>query len=335
MNQPAVMCALVQHPPVFMNIEASIERAEAYMEEASANGAEIVVFPETWLPGYPVWLDYAPEAGLWDHPPAKKLYKILYEQSIQLGDDHMHQLSSATNKYNLYVIIGVHERVGNTLYNSMLYIDPEGSVDVHRKLVPTYTERLLWGMGDGSTLTVIDSRFGKIGGLICWEHWMPLARAAMHANEEVIHIAHWPYVKDLHQLCSRHYAFEGQCFVAASGCTLSKSDMLEGLHTLNLSGSDEQAFSLIESIPHNDDELLLKGGSAVIAPDAGYLLEPVYGTREIVYADIDLSTRPEGHLVLDTNGHYARPDIFNLAVNTARMEQVTFEQDNRKIDFDR
>lgn len=325
MNDSNPIVALVQEPPVFLNLEASIEKGCSLIEKATES-ADLIVFPESWLPGYPAWLDFAPKAALWDHPPANTLYRLLVENSIQLHSPLLKQLQRTIRKAGVHVVMGAHEKKGNTLYNTQFYFQTDGSYSIHRKLMPTYTERLIWGMGDGSTLNAMQTDWGTVGGLICWEHWMPLARAAMHAKNETIHIAQWPYVKDLHQLCSRHYAFEGQCFVAACGGILSKNDMLQGLESLKLPEKDHHAFELFESIPVETDALILKGGSALIAPDSSYILEPIYGEPGIFYAEANLELTREGNLFMDSNGHYARPDVFSLQVNTAVKNNVTFSE---------
>jgi predicted amidohydrolase len=321
--------ALVQQPPVFLNLQASVDKAIKIINEA-ASSADLIVFPETWLPGYPVWLDVAPKAGLWNHPPAKILYRLLTKNAIRLESKALSDLQDAVAAANICVVMGAHEKDGHTLYNTQFYFEQDGSYSIHRKLMPTYTERLIWGMGDGSTLTSMESPWGSIGGLICWEHWMPMARAAMHAKNESIHVAQWPYVKELHQLCSRHYAFEGQCFVAASGGIASKSDILEGLESLELTENDKAVYELIESIPVDNDERILKGGSALIAPDSNYIMEPVYDEAGIFYAEAPLNLISEGNLYMDSNGHYARPDVFSLNVDTAPKKNVAFSSPDDK-----
>jgi len=325
MSQKDISIALVQQQPVYLNLKASIEKACTLINEA-AQSANLIVFPETWLPGYPVWPDFAPNAGLWNHPPAKTLYRLLAENSIRQNSAQLKILQDVIAKKSARVVMGAHEKDGSTLYNSIFYFDTDGSYSIHRKLMPTYTERLIWGMGDGSTLNTMQTEWGTVGGLICWEHWMPMARAAMHAKNESVHIAQWPYVKELHQLCSRHYAFEGQCFVAACGGILSKGDIIDGLESLNLPEKDQNAFELIASIPVEQDELILKGGSALIAPDSSYVSEPVYGEAGIFYAKADLNLIREGNLFMDSDGHYARPDVFSLQVNTAVKNNVTFSE---------
>ena len=316
--------AIVQHPPVFLNKKESIKRACHLIEEAAAE-AKIITFPETWLPGYPVWLDYSPNAALWDYPPAKALYRALVENAVTIPKD-IKVLLDIAKKLDVCIVMGVHERVNGTLYNTMVFIDK--TYTLHRKLMPTYTERLVWGRGDGSTLRVMKTGYGNIGGLICWEHWMPLARATMHAQSEVIHVAQWPMVKPLHHIASRHYAFEGQCFVLAAGCTLKKGEIMDSVTTL----PDKKAAELLEEIPGTDADFILKGESAVISPDTQYITGPLSDAC-ILYSDIHVSKITEGHLFLDTHGHYSRPDVFHLTVNDQPQPQVTFtsqDQDENK-----
>lgn len=317
--------AVVQHPPVFLNLSESVALASKYIKEAASQGSRLIVFPETWLPGYPVWLDYAPNAGLWDHPPAKALFKILFNNSIAINDEHFKKLQNAAIENNCIIVMGANERLGRTLYNTIFYFLADGSYELHRKLMPTYTERLVWGMGDGSTLPVIKDQQVQIGGLVCWEHWMPMARAAMHQLGEHIHIAQWPMVKDLHQIASRQYAFEAQCFVIAAGCTLTKAEMLDGINSFVKNDSDKIALELIESIPVEESEFVLKGGSAIVNPDTSYLKEPLQKESNILIADLNIDQLSEGNLFLDTNGHYSRPDVFQLKVDTRKKLNVHFE----------
>lgn len=326
----SLKAAIIQHPPVFLNIEESIKKACNLIEQAASEGANLIVFPETWLPGYPVWFDYSPKAALWGHHPARTLYRILVENSITIPGKHVDKLLKMGQKTKAYIAMGAHELVGGTLYNTMLLIDKGGKFLVHRKLVPTYTERLVWGRGDGSTLQVLNTEYGSIGGLICWEHWMPLARAAMHARGESIHIAQWPSVKELHDLASRHYAFEGQCFVLAAGTALTRGEILEGFASTDR--YDQEARGLLEEIPGGNSDLVLKGGSAIIAPNASHVSGPVYDRACIVYGEIQLDMIAEGHLTLDTNGHYSRPDVFHLEVNDQPQPNVVFKS-NMKTNF--
>ncbi len=311
--------ALIQDPPVFLNLSESTRLACRLLEAAA--GADLVVFPETWLPGYPVWLDDAPAAALWDHPPAKTLFRALRDNSPRVDGPEIDALRAAAERTGSDVVIGIHEKDGNTLYNSMLFITRSGrDLAVHRKLVPTFTERLLWGRGDGSGLVTVDTPHGRLGGLVCWEHWMPLARAALHARRETVHVAQWPWVKEMHQVASRHYAFEGRCFVAASGSLLTRGDVLAGLESL---GSDYAAAGeVLEAMPGDDARVLLDAGSAVIGPDGAYVTEPSYGSAETVWAELDIGRIEEELMTLDTDGHYSRPDVFTLTVDDRPRRNV-------------
>ena len=314
--------AAIQHPPVFLNLEASVDRAVKLIEEAAGNGAKVIAFPETWLPGYPVWLDVSPKAVLWDYPPARALYRILSDNALVIGGTQFNRLLAAAGKTGTYVVMGANEKVGGTIYNSLIYFDSIGvNFAVHRKLIPTYAEQLVWGRGDGSTLAAIETEFGVLGGLICWEHWMPLLRAAMHAEREILHIAQWPGARELHQIASRHYAFEGQCFVVAASLLLRKSDIIDGAKSLG--SSAEAGLVLLDEIPGESQDYIINGGSSIIAPNGSYLVEPVYERADIIYADIDPDLAAEAHLVLDTDGHYSRPDIFSLRVNRREQKNVS------------
>ena len=316
-----VKVALVQEPPVYLNLNETLKKVESLATECAENEAKIIVFPETWLPGYPIWLDDAPNAALWDYPPAKRLHQYLIENSLSIPSKEFEKLCDIIKKARCYFVIGVHEKEGGTLYNTTIYFEPNGDYKIHRKLTPTYTERLVWGMGDGSTLNVVETPYGVLGGLICWEHWMPLARAAMHSKHEAIHTAQYPTVHERHQIASRQYAFEGQCYVLASGCVLSKKDALEGFESLET--GDEEVFEMLESMRKDK---LQRGGSAIISPDISYLVEPVFDQSGIVYGELDLNLTKQGNLLLDTDGHYSRPDVFELRVNTKENKNVVFER---------
>ena len=313
-NKSPIIVTAVQEPPVFLDLEQSIDKACALIAQAAQTGSQLIVFPETWLPGYPIWLDVAPSAGLWDYEPATAVYRCLFENSVELNSSVVAKLCQASKAANATVVMGMNERDGGTLYNTMLYIGADGSVQgIHRKLMPTYTEKLLWGLGDGSTLTVIDTPIGRVGGLICWEHWMPLARQAMHAQQELIHIAQWPTVKEMHVVASRQYAFEGRCFVVAAGTVLQKKDLAHlDLH-------------LLAEIPGDDETFLMRGGSTIIAPDGCFLAEPLRKENGLVTATIDVEEAINGRLTLDVMGHYGRPDVFQLTVNTTPQQHINWQ----------
>ncbi|MBA3882345.1 MAG: carbon-nitrogen hydrolase family protein [Chthoniobacterales bacterium] len=319
MSDP-ISVAIIQSSPVLLDLEASMAKAIALTEEAARNGARLVTFGETWLPGYPAWLDYCSDVALWDHAPSKEVFARLRQNSVVVPGKETKRLAQLAGDHQLTLGIGVNERVetgpGNgTLYNSLLTFSPDGKLaNHHRKLVPTYTERLIWGQGDGGGLESIETPFGRVGGLICWEHWMPLARQAMHNAGEHIHVAVWPMVHEMHQIASRHYAFEARCFVLASGLVMRVKDLPVGL-----SAASEAAV--------NPDGFLLRGGSAIIGPDGQYIVEPVYDEETIVTAELDLNAVDRERMTLDVSGHYSRPDIFHLQIRRPdpTSDRVTFD----------
>ncbi|MGH9823537.1 MAG: carbon-nitrogen hydrolase family protein, partial [Blastocatellia bacterium] len=215
------------------------------------------------------------------------------------------RIGEAARESGAVVNITVNERVidgpgRGTLYNTMLTFGSDGALlNRHRKLMPTYTERLVWGQGDGSGLKAVDTSAGRVGGLICWEHWMPLTRQALHCSGEDIHIAAWPWVKDMNLVASRHYAFEGRCFVIACGSILS-------------AGSLPKELTLIPGIAEQLETKVLKGGSSIIGPDGSIIAGPVFDEETILTADLDLARIAAGNLTLDVTGHYSRPDLFDF-----------------------
>ena len=301
----SVIVGLIQSSPVFMNLEASLSKAVKQIGEAASRGAKLVVFGETWLAGYPAWLDYCPDAALWNHEPTKQVYARMRQNSLVVPGHETELLAKAAGENKAAVIIGVNERVekgaGNgTLYNSLLTFSEDGElVNHHRKLIPTYTERLVWGQGDGDGLDGADTAAGRVGGLICWEHWMPLARQVMHNAGEQIHVSVFPTVHEMHQIASRHYAFEGRCFVLAVGLIMKIQDLPSELKTPD---------ALIQNL----DGFLLRGGSAIIAPDGRYIAGPVFDEEVILTAEIDFSEIDKEKMSLDVSGHYSRPDVFDL-----------------------
>jgi predicted amidohydrolase len=295
--------AAVQAAPAFLDRDATLARLDAWARRAAATEARVVAFPETWIPGYPAWLDDSPGAALWNHPGAKAVFQRLVENSVQVPGPVTDRLGALAGELGLVLVVGVHERAGRTLYNTLLVFASDGTLANHRrKLMPTYHERLIWGVGDGAALRAVPTGPAVVGGLICWEHWMPLARQAMHDSGEEIHVAAWPGVSEMHQVASRHYAFEGRCFVIAAGCLLAARDLPPELPVRAEKAGDPGG-------------LLYNGGSAVIAPNGRYLAGPVYDQETVVVADCDLDEIVRESLTLDVSGHYARPDVFSFRVN--------------------
>ena len=294
--------AVAQATPVVLDLGGSIEKACQWIAEAGRRGARLVAFPETWIPCYPLWCD-AGTFGKWEHSPSKKLHARLVRNSVEIPSAETKKLCAAARQAQVAAVIGINERdtSSGSLYNTLLFISSTGELlGRHRKLVPTFGERLVWGYGDAAGLQSYNLDGAHVGGLICWEHWMPLARHVLHASGEQIHVAAWPQCTETYQLASRHYAFEGRAFVLVAAAFLKKSDL-----PVDFELADD-----FKAAP----EVLLQGGSAVIAPDASYVVEPVFGKEELITAEIDLERVSEEKLTLDVAGHYARPDLFDLRV---------------------
>ncbi len=308
-----ISVAIIQHAPVFMDLGASMNKALGLTEEAARGGARVVTFGETWLPGYPAWLDSCGDMGLWDHAPTKSVFARLRQNSVLVPGDETKALGELAADHKITLVIGVNERVetgpGNgTLYNSLLTFTPDGALaNHHRKLVPTHTERLVWGQGDGRGMESVATPNGRIGGLICWEHWMPLARQALHLAGEQIHVAVWPTVHEMHQLASRHYAFEGRCFVLAAGLIMRAKDLPNELSTP-------------ANLCDQPDAFLLHGGSAIIGPNGRYVVEPCFDQEKIITAQLDLNAVDEERMTLDVAGHYSRPDLFDFRMREDRAK---------------
>jgi predicted amidohydrolase len=295
-----VRVAAVQARPAFLDAAATLDRLADWSGRAARDGAQIVAFPETWIPGYPAWLDESPEAALWGHPGAKAVFQRLVENSVAVPGPACDRMAAVAREHGITLVVGVHERAGRSLYNTLLTFGPDGALaNHHRKLVPTYQERMVWGQGDGGGLAAPSVGPARVGGLICWEHWMPLARQVLHDAGEEIHVASWPGVSEMHQVASRHYAFEGRCFVIAVGAILSVGDLPPELPVRAEKRGDAAAF-------------LYNGGSAIIAPSGKYLAGPLWDAEGIVAADCDLGEIVRESLTLDVSGHYSRPDLFRV-----------------------
>ena len=300
---PKFTAAAVQAAPIFLDRDATVDKACTLIAEAAEAGAELIVFPETWIPGYPFWHT---SEGVRN----SETYARLWKNAVEIPSSATDRLADAARKAGAYVVIGLSERdtVGRgTLFNTLLYLSPDGEIaHKHRKLMPTFTERTIWGMGDGSDLGLLDTPLGRMGGLICWEHEMTLAKYALYAQGEQVHCAVWPAysAQNSHiDFGMRQYAFEGACFVVSACGVLVPGSLPEAF------GGDK--------VPSN-------GGSAIIAPNGDYLAGPVYGCEEIIYAEIDLELTIRERHSHDIAGHYARPDVLQLIVNAEPKPIATF-----------
>jgi nitrilase len=295
--------AVVQAAPVFLDRQATITKACDLIDEAGRNGARIVVFPEAFVPAYPDWV--------WAVPPGEegllnRLYARLVNESISVPSDATARLGDAARAAGVYVVVGASERnteaSGGSLYNSLLFFDPQGQLmGRHRKLVPTGAERLVWAQGDGSTLQVFDTELGRLGGLICWENYMPLARYALYSWGTRIYVAATWDRGEPWSSTVRHIAKEGRVYVLSAGMALRKSHIPESV-------------GLARFYEHVEDWINV-GDSAIVDPDGNFLAGPVAKEELILYAELDPEHMIGPRWMLDVAGHYGRPDVFQLRVN--------------------
>ena len=294
-----VTVAAVQAAPVLLDLDATLDVMDGYVARAAEAGARLVVFPESFLPGYPDWVWRRPawSDGAW--------YARLYDQSVEIPGPATERLGAAARAAGAWLAVGVTERVpSGTLYNSLVYVAPDGRVaGVHRKLVPTGGERTIWGPGQGSVLTSVDTPFGRVGGLICWENLMPLARAAMYEQGLGIYVAPTWDNSDSWLSTLRHIAREGRVFVIGTNSCLRGSDVPR-----TLPGADE--------VYGGDDDWLSRGNTAIVGPNGRVIAGPLVGEPGMLVATLDLGELRGARRELDVVGHYARPDVFDFSVRT-------------------
>jgi nitrilase len=307
--------AVVQTPPVLLDRQGTIEKAVALVGEVSAEGAELVIFPETFIPGYPIWMWRLRPGG--DMSLTNELYGRLFENAVDLDNDDLAPLRAAAKEHSVTVVCGMNEREGavsrGTLFNTVVVIDADGEVvNRHRKLMPTNPERMVHGFGDASGLRVIDTPVGRIGTLLCWENYMPLARYALYAQGVEIYIAPTYDSGDSWIGTMQHIAREGRCWVVNSGFVMRGSDIPEDFPDKDVLYPDPTAW-------------INPGDSAVIGPDGKTAEGPLRQEVGVVYADIDLSAIGVARRSLDVAGHYSRPDVFELRVNREAQKPIALE----------
>ena len=294
--------ALVQAEPILFNKDACVDKAINYIEEAAGKGAELIVFPELFIPGYPIGMNFGFSMGK-RSPGGRVDWKRYYDASMAVGDEAFMRLSRAADKAGAYVSIGFSEQdeINGTLYNSNVIFSPDGTYSVHRKLKPTGSERLVWGDANRDYFPVVQTPWGPVGSLICWESYMPLARVALYQKGITIYISPNTNDNPEWQATIQHIAIEGKCFFINADMLVRKSSYPTNLETK----------ADIEALP----DMICRGGSCIIDPFGHYLTEPVWDEEAVIYADLDMTLPIACKMEHDAVGHYARPDVLELRVH--------------------
>ena len=295
-----VRVAVVQAGSIPFETNACVDKAVSLAREAGGMGARVVVFPEAFIAGYPKGLSYGLVVGARD-PRGREEFRLYLESAIEVPGPETARLGEAAAAAGAYLVIGVIERERGTCYCTVLFFGPDGALlGKHRKLMPTALERMIWGFGDGSTLTVVESPYGRIGSVICWENYMPMLRMAMYAKNVALYCAPTADDRDTWIPSMRHVALEGRCFVLTACQFLRRRDFPD---TVRVSLGDAP------------DAVLMRGGSAIIDPLGRVLAGPHFDGETILTADLDLDEIGRGKFDFDVVGHYSRPDVFQLVVN--------------------
>lgn len=303
---PTVPVAVIQAAPVLFNRDATVEKAVALTHEAAKNGARLVLFPEAFIPAYPRGLSFGALIGSRSEE-GRNAWAIYWQNAVHIPGPAITTLSNAAKETKTYIAIGVIERdtrSGGTLYCTTLYFGPDGELlGKHRKLKPTGTERIIWGEGDASTLTVLNTPLGKIGGLICWENYMPLARMAMYNQGVEIYLAPTADSRQTWQSTMIHIACEGRCFVLGCNQFVTKE-----MYPDNLPGIVELQYQ---------PDIMCPGGSVIVSPMGNILAGPLWNSEGILYAELDMNELVKAKFDFDPIGHYARPDVFSFEVKAS------------------
>ncbi len=308
--------AIVQEPPVLLKRAETIEKVVAHIDKAAAEGAELIIFPETYLPGYPVWIWEMIPGGADDYELGHDIHATLLDQAVTMSGGELDPVRAAVEKAGVYVVLGIHERDDQfsrtTLYNTLVVIGSDGEIlNKHRKLVPTNPERMVWAPGDGAGLNVVETPFGRLGGLICWENYMPLARFSLYAQGVQIYVAPTWDDGDVWISSMRHIAKEGRCWVIGAGCSMQAKDIPDDFPDRDRLFPDPEAW-------------INNGDSVVVSPTGKIVAGPLRAEHGVLTAEIDTKAVDSARFTLDTAGHYGRPDIFSLTVDKAPRRPVTF-----------
>ena len=293
-----VKVGLIQDSPVFFNLEETVRKVERLTEKYAAEGCELIVFPESFIPGYPRGFDFGAVIGSRTRE-GRELYATYHENSLDLKGKHLKRLEKLSKELGVYLVMGATEKeqVNSSLFCSMLYISPkEGLLGVHRKIKPTGTERLVWAEADGSSLVTFDTSIGRLGGLICWENYMPLARMSMYQKGLDIYIAPTADAREQWVATMRHVALEGRCFVLGCNQYFTRSMYPEAFKELVDPSKEE----------------ICPGGSIIVSPLGEIIEGPLFGSEGALIAELDLREIPASRLDFDVNGHYNRKDIFTF-----------------------
>jgi nitrilase len=307
--------AIIQEAPIVLDKKNTIKKSVEIINSVSEQGAELIVFPEAFIPGYPAWiwrLRPGSDGGI-----CEELHVRLFKNAVDLSSDDLDPMREAAKKNSVTVVCGITERDNansqSTIYNSLITIDTKGQiVNHHRKLMPTNPERMVWGFGDGSGLNVIDTPVGRIGGLICWENYMPLARYSLYSQGIEIYIAPTYDSGEAWTGTMQHIAREGRCWVLSCGVALERKDLPNDLPNLD------------ELYPA-DEEWINPGNSLVVSPSGEIVSGPLSKEKGCIILDMDVEKAATSKRSLDVAGHYSRPDIFKLQVNKARQSPTYFE----------
>jgi nitrilase len=303
--------AVAQAATVLLDTPATLERALALMAEAAGRGVQLLVFPEAFIGGYPKGADFHIYLG-GRTPQGRAEFKHYFDAAVAVDGPEIAQLAKAAARHKMYVVAGIIERDGGTLYCTAVYLGADGRIlGKHRKLMPTALERLVWGFGDGSTLAAVDTPYGKLGAVICWENYMPALRMAMYQQRVALYCAPTADDRDSWKSTMQHIALEGRCFVLSACQHLRRSQF--------------PADRMNNRLPEQPDTVLMRGGSMIIDPLGNMLAGPLYNEDALLTAELDLTLIPMGQMDFDVVGHYARPDVFSLHVNTAPQNAVTLD----------
>lgn len=316
MTSAGTRVAVIQAGSILFDTPRTMDKLRSFVSEAAGLGARFALFPEAFLGGYPKGIDFGVRVGS-RSPEGREWFRRYFEAAITVPGPETEALCELGKSANMTLAVGVIEREGGTLYCSVLFIGHEGRIlGKHRKLMPTAAERVIWGFGDGSTLPVVQTEAGRIGAAICWENYMPLLRTALYAQDLQIYCA--PTVDDRETWLPtlRHIAMEGRCFVLSASQFLRRSDCPDDYDPIQ--GNDPAT-------------VLIRGGSTIVDPFGQVLAGPCFGEEKILTADLDFRQIARAKFDLDVTGHYARPEVLQLKVNTAPMPAVDrFSQDPRQ-----